>query len=137
MNERLLEVIFFFYGLAFISLGIVIITQVRASKGSKLRLINVISLLAFFGIAHGFNEFIDMFKIIWGKGTILDIVGPVVLILSFIFLFWFGFRLINIDKMRLGLWFPAIIALAFFSLPLLGGLTKPDMWTASARYFLG
>ena len=133
-----LDVVFFIYGLAFTILGIIIFVQLRVTKTSKFRLLNILWLLAWFGFIHGINEFMDMFKLIKGNLPSLEILGSSILFISFLFLFLFGYRLINIgERKRLGIWFPFTIALLFFGLPTLSGATSFDIWNISSRYFLG
>ncbi len=133
-----LDVVFFIYGFAFTILGIIIFVQLRVTKKSKFRLLNILWLLAWFGFIHGINEFMDMFKLIKGNPPILEIFGASILFISFLFLFLFGYRLINIgERKRLGIWFPFTIALLFFGLPTLLGTTSFDIWNISSRYFLG
>lgn len=133
-----LDVIFFFYGLAFIALGIEILMQLRRTKKSKFKLLNILWLLGWFGITHGMNEFIDMFALIKGELLFFKILGPVVLVVSYLFLFLFGYMLINSgEKTRLDIWFPSIISLLFIGLPMFAGATSYHNWHVSARYFLG
>ena len=133
-----LDVVFFIYGFAFAILGIIIFVQLRVTKKSKFGLLNILWLLAWFGFIHGINEFMDMFKLIKGNLPFLEILSASVLFISFLFLFLFGYRLINIGEgKRIGIWFPIAIALLFFGLPVISGATSIDIWNISSRYFLG
>ncbi len=137
LNKNL-DVIFFFYGLAFVILGITIFIQLRITRKSEFRLLNILWLLAWFGITHGTNELIDMFTIIKGANLFLEIAGPLLLFVSYLFIFFFGYQLINIgNKKIVGLWFLAAVAFSFFGLPALAGITSFHSWHISARYFLG
>jgi len=133
-----LDVIFLLYGLAFIALGIEIFVQLRATRKSKFKLINILWLLGWFGITHGINEFIDMFALIKGELLLFKILGPVMLFISYVFLFLFGYLLINSgERTRLDIWFPYIISLLFVGLPVFVGPAAYQNWLISARYFLG
>ncbi|MCZ7358390.1 MAG: PAS domain S-box protein [Candidatus Methanoperedens sp.] len=135
---RNLDSVFFIYGFAFTILGIIIFVQLRVTKQSKFRLLDILWLLAWFGFIHGISEFIDMFMLIKGNLLFLRILGALVLFISFLFLFLFGYRMINIgERKRLGSWFPFTIALLFFGLPAVFGATSFDNWNISSRYFLG
>jgi len=133
-----LDVVFFIYGFAFTILGIIIFLQLRVTKKSKFRLLDILWLLAWFGFIHGMSEFMDMFMIIKGNLLFLKILGAWFLFSSFLFLFLFGYRIINIgEKKKIGIWFPFTIALLFLGLPVLSGATSFDTWNISSRYFLG
>jgi signal transduction histidine kinase len=83
-------VIYFFYGLAFFTLGIA--TLFYPKKHSRFELAKTLSLISFFGIIHGGNEWIDMFKLIQKPTgiTTLSIVGSILLPISYFFLLLFG-----------------------------------------------
>jgi two-component system cell cycle sensor histidine kinase/response regulator CckA len=133
-----LDVVFFIYGFAFTILAIIIFVQLRVTKQSKFRLLDILWLLAWFGFIHGISEFTDMFMLIKGNLLFLRILGASVLFISFLFLFLFGYRMINIgERKRLGIWFPLTIALLFLGMPILSGVTSFDNWNISSRYFLG
>ena len=133
-----LDVVFFIYGLAFTIMGIIIFLQLRVTKKSKFRLLDILWLLAWFGFIHGISEFMDMFKLIKGDPPFLEILGASVLFISFLFLFLFGYRMINIgERKKLGIWFPFTIMLLFLGLPILSGATSFETWNISSRYFLG
>src|SRR5450759_5105003 len=133
-----LDVVFFIYGFAFTILAIIIFVQLRVTKQSKFRLLDILWLLAWFGFIHGISEFTDMFILIKGNLLFLRILGASVLFISFLFLFLFGYRMINIgDRKRLGIWFPFTIVVLFLGMPILSGVTSFDNWNISSRYFLG
>jgi diguanylate cyclase (GGDEF)-like protein len=87
-----LDIVFFLYGLAFFVMGISILVQPR--KESAFKLADILWLLAWFGLVHGINEWLDMWTIIKHQSTTLDLIRLFCLILSFIFLFEFGKRLL-------------------------------------------
>lgn len=132
-----LDIVYFFYGLSFIFMGTIIFSQLRIIRKSEFKLLGVLWLLAWFGIIHGANEFIDMFIIIHGRGIIFKILSPVFLITSFIFLFCFGYRLINFGKKNvLSVYFGILSAAAFLIAVFLAGITSEAAWINSSRYFL-
>ncbi|MDL5502366.1 MAG: hypothetical protein QSU88_04035, partial [Candidatus Methanoperedens sp.] len=88
-----LDFVFFIYGFAFTILGIIIFLQLRVTKKSEFKLLDVLLLLAWFGFIHGINEFMDMFLLIKGDILLLRILGSLALFTSFLFLFLFGYRL--------------------------------------------
>ena len=117
-----LDFVFFIYGFAFTILGIIIFLQLRVTKESEFKLLDILWLLAWFGFIHGMNEFIDMFMLIKGNFLFLRILGSSALFISFLFLFLFGYRMINIgERKRVGIWFPFTIALLFIGMPILSG----------------
>ncbi|NJD52934.1 MAG: PAS domain S-box protein [Candidatus Methanoperedens sp.] len=133
-----LDAVFFIYGFAFAILGIIIFMQLRVTKQSEFKLRNILWLLGWFGFIHGINEFMDMFMLIKGELFFLRILGASALFISFLFLFLFGYQMINIgERKRLGIWFPFTIALLFVGLPVLSGAASFDTWNISSRYFLG
>src|SRR5208337_2451651 len=96
--EHHLDVVFFVYGLSFVVMGGAVLVQLR--KDSKYPLAGILWLLAAFGITHGISEFMDMWRIIKGKIPALELISPFCLIISFIFLFEFGRRLLRIAAMK-------------------------------------
>lgn len=132
-----LDVIFFFYGLAFVVLGMSIFIQLRVTKKSKFKLLNILPLLTWFGLTHGLNEFVDMFEIIKGELLLFKVIGPIFLFISYFFIFMFGYQLTGISTKKLRYWSPSLIVVLFLGLPLVVGATDFINWKISARYFLG
>ena len=133
-----IEVVFFFYGQAFVVLGFLILSQLRQTTRSEFRLLNILWLLALFGIIHGANEFVDMLIIIKGAGFALELVVSLLLISSYFFLLAFGYQLVNLSRpSKLGIWFPATLVILFLVLPIYYDATSLTVWGISARYFLG
>lgn len=137
-----LDVVFFVYGLAFVTMGICIFVQPR--KESKFKLASILWLLAGFGLLHGTNEFLDMWAIIKGENPALNTARSFFLIISFLFLFEFGRRISRIAGQRalgkvpklFGWRLTLLIGLAIF----IFGFMSSDFWkitTICARYFLG
>lgn len=112
LNKNL-DIIFLVYGAAFFSMGIAILTQ-RYSKDSSFEIADIIWLLAFFGLIHGVNEWLDMIAIIKGfNSTAWNLTTTLILTLSFIILIEFGRRLMRLHTNRfLNKWSTVTLALA-------------------------
>lgn len=106
-SQSNLDIVFFFYGLAFIVMGLAILAQPR--RGSVYKLASILWLLALFGLTHGTNEFLDMWVIIKGRSQTLDAVRLFFLVVSFIFLFEFGRRLFGMTRLGYPSWQKTII----------------------------
>ena len=92
--------IFFFYGLAFIVMGVVIFTMPK--RNDFLNLSGDLWLVGLFAVIHGLNEWVDLF-ILRGEPfdvQILKLIESLILPLSFIFLVAFGVRVLSRDKPR-------------------------------------
>jgi len=132
-----LDVVFFFYGLSFLVLGITILAQLKVTKKSEFKLLDILWLLALFGITHGINEFIDMFALIKGGLPLLKILGLLALFISYLFLFLFGYRLISISKEKIvSAPLLSMILPLFLGLPVFGE-TSYNLLVISIRYLLG
>lgn len=104
---RHIDVVFFFYGLAFFSMGLAVWLESRRS--SKFRIAGAMVFLAGFGMIHGLHEWMDMFDRL-GKFSSLSPeqsflfnglrIGD--LVLSFAFLVVFGIRLIYSNRVENG-----------------------------------
>lgn len=108
-------IVFFFYGLAFFSMGFAIILEGGRSSNELIRL--SLRPLAAFGILHGVNEWIDMFKRIGLNLTetqdlLLFTINLIILAFSFLSLSGFGFSLLapNVQMRRLSLLAPLVLA---------------------------
>lgn len=86
------DVVFFFYGLSFILLGIVI--SVRPKEESSFDLARFIWLLAGFALVHGLLEWMYLWKVVRGDNQTLELARPSFVLFSYIFLFEFGRRLV-------------------------------------------
>jgi signal transduction histidine kinase len=148
LNQLLLVIVFFFYGLAFFSMGLAIILEGGRSSDELIRL--SLRPLAVFGILHGINEWIDMFKQIGlnlneVQSLLLFTVNLIFLAFSFLSLSAFGFSLLSPDlrRRRLSLLAPLILAAIWGigltmltgSYPILPG--KCQVACAWTRYSLG
>lgn len=136
-----LDIIFFIYGLAFVTMGIII--SVQPKKGSRFRLADTLWLLAGFGLIHGANEFLDMWAIIKGGAFALNIVRAFSLIISFVFLFEFGRRFFYICEEKyakkfevlFGRWLTPVMVI----IVLIMGFISKDLWYSLgiwSRYLL-
>lgn len=136
-----LDIVFFVYGLAFVTMGTAIATQPRPR--SSFRLAGILWLLAGFGLTHGLNEWLDMWAIIRGRSQVLDLVRWFMVLISYLFLFEFGRRLFNVNSgtrqggsvVRLGWWLTAVLTGAV----LVVGALSSDFWqvgSTMARYLL-
>ncbi|MCX5679993.1 MAG: ATP-binding protein [Candidatus Omnitrophica bacterium] len=95
-------IILFFYGLAFILMGVVIFSMPK--RNDFLGIADDLWLIGLFGISHGVNEWIDLF-ILWRVPInigILKISGGILLPISFLFLVAFGGRVISKRIKQLG-----------------------------------
>lgn len=130
--------IYFFYGLAFFTLGIALL--VYPKEGSRFSLAKTMLFIALFGLSHGANEWVDMFALIAkpSEAPTLQITGFILLPLSFLFLILFGTRSLSRvvelkipwDALPVVLFLAWVFATATSEHPFLAG----NVW---ARYLLG
>jgi len=142
-----LNTFFFFSGLAFFMMGIIILAQPK--KGSTFKLADILWLLACFGLSQGINEWLTIWVIIEDRSRTADLVKLSCLIISFIFLFEFGKRLlIESFRERISKWQKEIANDSGWLIYLVGCIIiifasiseYPDFWKAGntwARYLLG
>ncbi len=124
--------------MAFISLGIIIFSQLRGARRSAFRLVEVLPILAWFGLIHGGHELLVMFDTIKGEPYFLKVFSAFLLALSYLLLLFFGYSLFNLDeRKKLGAWVPLIAILLFFSVPAFSWPQSLSTWIMSSRYFLG
>jgi|GEM_PF-5394143 len=123
-----LDVVFFFYGLAFVAAGLLIFTQRRDI--SRRSIAKTFGWLAAFALIHGANEWVDMWRIIRGDGAAIRIIGLHLLAVSFIFLYEFGrslFALSSRGKWLAGRWSTFGLAAACLVLMASAG-HEPSVW---------
>ena len=124
-----MDYIFFFYGLAFIGLGVV---AYILSKEVNQRL--PWGWLALFGFTHGVNEWLDLMALVWGDGVWFGALRWAIMTASFLCLVEFGRLSLTQRRGRgPGRWLLVVLALA-------AGLGALDGWSglnATTRYFLG
>lgn len=100
--DRAIVFIFFFYGLAFYSLGLALL--IESGRASELSLARSMRLLAGFGLLHGTHEWIDMFERELDLHYQQDLpawllwIRLALLVTSFIALFAYGEHLLRSDK---------------------------------------
>lgn len=90
--------VYFFYGLAFFSLGLVVLLE--SGRASEFRFARALLPLALFGFTHGAHEWFEMFQVIAAHtgghtaGLVEEICGALLLTISFCCLLLFGARLL-------------------------------------------
>ncbi len=143
--EQVIVAIYFFYGLAFYSMGLALL--VESGRSSELTLARPIRLLAGFGLLHGIHEWIDMAR--QGGQVCRDVDVPTwvtwlqlaLLVVSFLGLLAFGENLLQTTyhwRFTLGAWgFYIFSSVAIY---LVYGLND-QTWLAGldvlARYIIG
>ena len=102
---RNIVVVYFFYGLAFFSMGLAIWLASARFRTSEFRLAGALLFLAGFGVVHGLQEWHDMFVQIDAGGAsnipgwlLLPEVHLIHLVLSFLLLVFFGIRLLYANR---------------------------------------
>jgi len=105
-NIPLVYPIYFFYGAAFLFLGISI--SGKDLKASDLKLSNRLWMLGMFGFIHGFHEWLQLLPLIQGEHItrqeifLIKLILLTTIILSFFFLLQFGLSLISaLDKKQM------------------------------------
>ena len=90
--------IYFLYGLAFFTTGVVVWLEV--TRSSALTMARVLPFLAAFGLIHGGHEWVEMFQIIAPSTptALSQSVRLIVLIVSFVLLAEFGLRLLALEN---------------------------------------
>jgi len=103
--EHNLVVIYFFYGLAFFSMGLAIWLVSSRFRTSEFRLAGALLFLAGFGIVHGLQEWFDMFQLLDERGgtnippwLLLAEVRLLHLVTSFLLLVFFGIKLLYANR---------------------------------------
>jgi signal transduction histidine kinase len=102
--------VYFFYGLAFFALGLVVLLE--SGRTSEFRFARALVPLALFGLVHGAHEWFEMFQIFaahetgYVAGVPEDLFRIATLVLSFLLLLDFGARLLPgaEDHPRAHLW---------------------------------
>lgn len=128
--------IYQFYGLAFVVLGVVLVLMPRNPQ--MLRIAPEIPWLAAFGLLHGVLEFVDGQRLVYPSPTLTQIANTL-LTLSFACLFEFGRRCWNLCDLPLR--FNAYISYAVILLLSLAALLMAESLenglVFASRYFLG
>jgi len=120
-------VIYFFYGLAFFTLGISLLFYPK--RNSRFKLASTLSIIGLFGIFHGVNEWIDMFTLIQKPSGIpyLRTVGLIILPVSYFFLLLFGTKSLSELNRKYS---------ALNTLPIFLFITWTIITTVSAQHYL-
>jgi hypothetical protein len=92
-EEGCLDVILQFIGLSFLFLGLLLLVWPRHED--EFSFSRTLRFLGAFGLTHGFIEWIELWHEVHGGIPLLDSAEPFVLLLSYLFLFEFGRRLIR------------------------------------------
>lgn len=100
-----MDIMFLVFGGAFLAMGLVILTQ--RERASELALSRILWLLAAFGISHGLLEWTDLWHVLHGDFSGRTLLKPVLLLVSYLFLFEFGRRLLLTSVSRAVLASPA------------------------------
>lgn len=130
-----LDIVFFLYGLAFFTMGMAIFMHPR--RQSNFKLSDIIWLLAFFGLTHGLNEWLDMFDLVKPNASLVfDFMQLTLLALSYVFFFEFGRRLmlLSFGGFFLNGLFASLLYCSLFLFILLFPTEAPSLWP---RYLLG
>lgn len=141
--------IYFIYGLVFFIMGFAIILQTRQS--SRLDFSRSLRWFAAFGIAHGFHEWGDLFIPIQAEYLspeiirILYVLHLILLAISYVFLFEFGFALLYAGKRNRWLQWITLILFILWLIILISIIpsdySNERLWrypaNALARYFIG
>lgn len=147
---RHIVVVYFFYGLAFFALGLILVQASR--RRSEFRFVRAIRPLAFFGLLHALHEWVEMFQKIavlttgYTPGLVEEIGRTALLVLSFLLLLAFGLYLFGAEAVswrRLGLWLGLLAGLWVGAVAVVvlvmrpPGLEAVAMADVLARYSLG
>lgn len=147
---RNIIVVFFFYGLAFFSLGLALALASR--RESEFRFVRAIVPLALFGFLHGIHEWVEMYQKIavlssgYTPTTLHEVLRLLLLVSSFAMLLGFGFTLLSPDNTSrrriwlpvlglIGFWLAAVVIIAVALEP--GDALLIAQADALARYSLG
>jgi two-component system CheB/CheR fusion protein len=88
-----LDVILQFLGLSFLFLGLLVLVWPKYED--EFSFARTLRFLGAFGLTHGFVEWMELWREVHGNVPFYDAVKPYILLLSFLFLFEFGRRLIR------------------------------------------
>ena len=101
--EHNIIIVYFFYGLAFFCMGLIVLLESR--RTSALRLSGALFFLAMFGIIHGLHEWFEMFQKLGATSAtaipswlLLDELRIAHLVVSFVLLIMFGVHLIFVSR---------------------------------------
>ncbi len=149
MSRSFIALVYFFYGLAFFSMGLIVMLE--GGRGSDQRLRHALRPLAAFGLIHGIHEWLEMFEILSAlpsqeeAGLLWEALRYILLAFSFLSLTAFGASLLSPNERirRISLLLPLTQAAVWiFGLFIMrnhysfdnGLLAVTDVWS---RYVLG
>jgi hypothetical protein len=144
-TQQHLAIVFYFYGLAFLTMGMAIWLQPKQECLHEIS--EIIWLLGGFGVAHGINEWMDLYALTSGSSPVFDKIRWAMLTISYCFLFEFGRRLIRLNMEWHPPWLQRLAkllvpwhvpAIALFILII--AIDADDFWGTNViltRYFLG
>ena len=99
-NITPIYLLYLFYGAAFLFLGVSI--AAKNMKGSDLQLADSLWMLGTFGFLHGAHEWMELGPLIEGEHLsfqqlfVIKMVSAFLVVLSFLFLLWFGISLFRV-----------------------------------------
>ena len=128
-----IDVVYFFYGLAFVVAGILIGMQRRelADRG----LSRAVALLAAFAGLHGLHEWVDLWELSRGFTPAVSFLGAILLTSSYVFLYDFGrsaYALSRPESRLASRWSTVALSAACLALMSAAG-REPEVWP---RYLL-
>jgi signal transduction histidine kinase len=142
-----LAIIYFFYGLAFFSMGLV--TSLEAGRASGSQLQRALRYLGVFGLLHGIHEWFEIFillELLPGQARVVlgyAIVRVGLLVVSFLPLSSFGLTLIiRVKQREIYIWLVPLLQLIAWGAVVIilqkgsGSLEASDMADVLARYIL-
>ncbi|WP_374256615.1 response regulator [Aquabacterium sp.] len=88
-----MDIVFLFYGLAFLLLGVVLV--IWPKQDSRFALAHLLPWLTVFAFAHGLLEWTDLWRLVRGDPAWLAVARPYLLLGSYIALYEFGRRLLK------------------------------------------
>ncbi|MBI5744976.1 MAG: PAS domain S-box protein [Elusimicrobia bacterium] len=93
-----LDLVFFVYGFSFTAMGLLLFVQPK--RDNSFAIAENLPLLGWFGLTHGFNEFMDMWALLNpGTSPRFELTKTAVLVTSFVLLLEFGRRaLLNLAR---------------------------------------
>ena len=125
-----LDYIFFFYGLAFVLLGVVCFSIARL-RGPQ----SPVIALGLFGLAHGAAEWLELIALIQAGSPVLRVIHTTVMTGSFLFLMDFArIKAVEFGIISPGRWLYLVLLLVVASCGWTGGV---DSANAVARYVVG
>jgi diguanylate cyclase (GGDEF)-like protein len=125
-----LDFIFFFYGQAFILLGVTCIAIARREENRTAWLA-----LGLFGFVHGVGEWLDLTALVIGDSAVFGIVRAAAMTISFVLLLDFARQ----EAIRMGVMVPGrwVYAPLLSLIVVSGALGGTSVGIALARYFIG